>query len=361
MTRIFNFSAGPAVLPTEVLQQAAGEMLDWHGSGMSVMEMSHRGPEFSSIHRQALDDLRELLDVPFNYKILFQQGGGLGQNAIVPLNLAGRRNDPVIDFVHTGSWSGKSIKEAARYARVNVAASSEADQFSRVPARDTWQLTPGAAYLHICTNETIDGVEYPDAPEIDADVPIVADMSSHILSRQIDISKYGVIFAGAQKNIGPAGLTLVIVRDDLLEYASPQCPSAFNWKTCAEHDSLYNTPPTYAIYIAGLVFAWLKQRGGVAAMEARNIEKARLLYEALERDDFYVNRVAPEYRSRMNVPFYLRDESLNDQFLAGAKARGLLQLKGHKSVGGMRASIYNAMPIEGVQALVDYLNEFAGR
>ena len=361
MTRIFNFSAGPAVLPTEVLQQAAGEMLDWHGSGMSVMEMSHRGPEFSSIHRQALDDLRELLDVPANYKILFQQGGGLGQNAIVPLNLAQRRSDPVIDFVHTGSWSGKSIKEAARYARVNVAASSEADQFSRVPARDTWQLTPGAAYLHICTNETIDGVEYPDAPEIDADVPIVADMSSHILSRQIDISKYGVIFAGAQKNIGPAGLTLVIVRDDLLEYASPQCPSAFNWKTCAEHDSLYNTPPTYAIYIAGLVFAWLKQRGGVAAMEARNIEKARLLYEALERDDFYVNRVAPEYRSRMNVPFYLRDESLNDQFLAGAKARGLLQLKGHKSVGGMRASIYNAMPIEGVQALVDYLNEFAGR
>jgi phosphoserine aminotransferase len=361
MTRIFNFSAGPAVLPTEVLQQAAGEMLDWHGSGMSVMEMSHRGPEFSSIHRQALDDLRELLDVPANYKILFQQGGGLGQNAIVPLNLAQRRSDPVIDFVHTGSWSGKSIKEAARYARVNVAASSEADQFSRVPARDTWQLTPGAAYLHICTNETIDGVEYPDAPEIDADVPIVADMSSHILSRQIDISKYGVIFAGAQKNIGPAGLTLVIVRDDLLEYASPQCPSAFNWKTCAEHDSLHNTPPTYAIYIAGLVFAWLKQRGGVAAMEARNIEKARLLYEALERDDFYVNRVAPEYRSRMNVPFYLRDESLNDQFLAGAKARGLLQLKGHKSVGGMRASIYNAMPIEGVQALVDYLNEFAGR
>ncbi|MDN4036709.1 3-phosphoserine/phosphohydroxythreonine transaminase [Massilia sp. YIM B02443] len=361
MTRIFNFSAGPAVLPTEVLQQAAGEMLDWHGSGMSVMEMSHRGPEFSSIHRQALDDLRELLDVPANYKILFQQGGGLGQNAIVPLNLAQRRNDPVIDFVHTGSWSGKSIKEAARYARVNVAASSEVDQFSRVPARDTWQLTPGAAYLHICTNETIDGVEYPDAPEIDADVPLIADMSSHILSRQIDISKYGVIFAGAQKNIGPAGLTLVIVRDDLLEYASPQCPSAFNWKTCAEHDSLYNTPPTYAIYIAGLVFAWLKQRGGVAAMEARNIEKARLLYEALERDDFYVNRVAPEYRSRMNVPFYLRDESLNDQFLAGAKARGLLQLKGHKSVGGMRASIYNAMPIEGVQALVDYLNEFAGR
>jgi len=361
MTRIFNFSAGPAVLPTEVLQQAASEMLDWHGSGMSVMEMSHRGPEFSSIHRQALDDLRELLQVPANYKILFQQGGGLGQNAIVPLNLAGRRADPVIDFIHTGSWSGKSVKEAARYARVNVAASSEADHFSRVPARESWRLTPGAAYLHLCTNETIDGVEYQDAPLIDPDVPIVADMSSHILSRRIDIAKYGVIFAGAQKNIGPAGLTLVIVRDDLLGSASPQCPSAFNWKTCAEHDSLYNTPPTYAIYIAGLVFAWLKRQGGVAALEARNIEKARLLYAALDADDFYANRVAPEYRSRMNVPFYLRDETLNDQFLAGAKTRGLLQLKGHKSVGGMRASIYNAMPIEGVQALVDYLNEFAGR
>lgn len=361
MSIIFNFSAGPAVLPQEVLQQAAGEMLDWHGSGMSVMEMSHRGPEFSSIHRQALSDLRELLDVPANYRILFQQGGGLGQNAIVPLNLAGRRADPVIDFVHTGSWSGKSVKEAARYARVNVAASSEPDKFTCVPPRDSWRLTPGAAYLHVCTNETIDGVEYPDAPEIDPDVPVVADMSSHILSRRIDIAKYGVIFAGAQKNVGPAGLTLVIVRDDLLEYALPGCPSAFHWKTCAEHDSLYNTPPTYAIYIAGLVFAWLKRQGGVAAIERRNIEKARLLYEALDADDFYANRVAPEYRSRMNVPFYLRDESLNEAFLAGAKARGLLQLKGHKSVGGMRASIYNAMPIEGVRALVDYLNEFARR
>ena len=231
MTHVFNFSAGPAVLPKEVLQQAASEMLDWHGSGMSVMEMSHRGPEFSSIHRQALDDLRELLDVPANYKILFQQGGGLGQNAIVPLNLAGRRNDPVIDFVHTGSWSGKSIKEAARYARVNVAASSEAEGFARVPARDAWKLSKDAAYLHICTNETIDGVEYNFVPDAKPKVPIVADMSSHILSRKIDISKYGVIFAGAQKNIGPAGLTLVIVRDDLLDYASPQCPSAFNWKT----------------------------------------------------------------------------------------------------------------------------------
>lgn len=361
-TQVFNFSAGPAVLPKEVLQQAASEMLDWHGSGMSVMEMSHRGPEFISIYQQAESDLRELLAVPANYRVLFMQGGGLAQNAIIPLNMVGCCPQPAtIDFIHTGSWSGKSIKEAKRYAHVNIAASSEASGFVGVPPQDTWNLTSHAAYLHICTNETIDGVEYNFVPDSMPKVPIVADMSSHILSRQIDVSKYGVIFAGAQKNIGPAGLTLVIVRDDLLDDALPICPSAFHWRTVAEHDSMFNTPPTYAIYIAGLVFAHLKQQGGVAAMEQRNIEKARLLYEALDADDFYQNRVAPEYRSRMNVPFYLRDESLNDKFLAGAKARGLLQLKGHKSVGGMRASIYNAMPLEGVQALVDYLNEFAGR
>jgi len=362
MTQVFNFSAGPAVLPKAVLQQAASEMLDWQGSGMSVMEMSHRGPEFISIYKQAEADLRELLAVPANYRILFMQGGGLGQNAIIPMNLLGRVREPaVIDFVHTGSWSGKSIKEAARYAQVNVAASSQAGGFASVPPQETWQLTDGAAYLHVCTNETIDGVEYNFVPQVPGDVPLVADMSSHILSRQIDVSQYGVIFAGAQKNIGPAGLTLVIVREDLLEHALPICPSAFNWKNVAEHESMFNTPPTYAIYIAGLVFSHLKAQGGVAAMEARNIEKARLLYEALDRDDFYANRVDESCRSRMNIPFYLRDESLNEQFLAGAKARGLLQLKGHKSVGGMRASIYNAMPIEGVQALVDYLNEFAGR
>jgi phosphoserine aminotransferase len=361
-TKIFNFSAGPAVLPREVLQQAAAEMLDWHGSGMSVMEMSHRGPEFISIYQQAVADLRELLGIPDNYKILFQQGGGLGQNAIIPLNLAGRRPQPAtIDFVHTGSWSGKSLKEAARYANVNVAASARENGFTTVPPQETWKLTKDAAYLHICTNETIDGVEYNFVPAVAGDVPIVADMSSHILSRKVDVSRYGVIFAGAQKNIGPAGLTLVIVREDLLDCALPICPSVFHWKTVAGHDSMLNTPPTYAIYIAGLVFDWIKRQGGVAAIEQRNIEKARLLYDALDADGFYQNRVAKENRSRMNVPFYLRDESLNEKFLAGAKARGLLQLKGHKSVGGMRASIYNAMPIEGVQALVDYLNEFAGR
>ena len=362
MTQIYNFSAGPAVLPKEVLEQAAAEMLDWHGSGMSVMEMSHRGPEFISIYEAAQRDLRELLAVPANYKILFLQGGGLGENAIVPLNLVGRKPQPAtIDFIESGSWSAKSIKEAAKYAKVNVAASSKAGAYASVPAQADWKLTPGAAYLHICTNETIDGAEYNFVPELAGDTPIVADMSSHILSRVIDVSKYGVIFGGAQKNIGPAGLTLVIVREDLLGAALPVCPSAFDWSIVAAHDSMYNTPPTYAIYIAGLVFQWLKRQGGIAAMEQRNIEKAALLYAALDADDFYENRIAKTDRSRMNIPFFLRDESQNEAFLAGAKKRGLLQLKGHKSVGGMRASIYNAMPIEGVQALVDYLNEFAGR
>jgi phosphoserine aminotransferase len=369
VTHIYNFSAGPAVLPKEVLAQAAAEMLDWHGSGMSVMEMSHRGPEFISIYKAAERDLRELLAVPDNYKILFLQGGGLSQNAIVPMNLVGHKPQPAtIDFVHTGSWSGKSIKEAAKYATVNVAASAQAEGFTRVPPQSEWKLTPGAAYLHMCTNETIDGVEFDfdhGSPQpLTGDCTgtlLVADMSSHILSRRIDVSKYGLIFAGAQKNIGPAGVTIVIVREDLLGKALPICPSAFDFKLVADNESMYNTPPTYGIYIAGLVFQWLKKQGGVAEMEKRAKAKAALLYGALDADDFYSNRVAPENRSRMNVPFFLKDESKNEAFLAGAKARGLLQLKGHKSVGGMRASIYNAMPIEGVQALVDYLNEFAGR
>ncbi len=358
MTRVYNFSAGPAVLPQEVLRIAADEMLDWHGSGMSVMEMSHRGKEFISIYEAAERDLRELLAVPANYRILFLQGGGIGENAIVPMNMLGRKAQPaVVDFVHTGSWSGKSIKEAKKYCTVNVAASSESQKFTAIPARDTWKLSKDAAYVHICTNETIDGVEFQFAPDV-GDVPLVADMSSHILSRVIDVSKYGVIFGGAQKNIGPAGLTLVIVREDLIGHALTICPSAFDWKLVAENHSMYNTPPTYAIYIAGLVFQWLKKQGGVAAMERRNVAKAALLYDYLDSTDFYINKVAKDCRSRMNVPFFLTDESLNEVFLAGAKERNLLQLKGHKSVGGMRASIYNAMPIEGVQALVDYLKEF---
>ncbi|HZW13903.1 MAG TPA: 3-phosphoserine/phosphohydroxythreonine transaminase [Noviherbaspirillum sp.] len=358
MTRVYNFSAGPAVLPQEVLKQAADEMLDWHGSGMSVMEMSHRGKEFISIYEAAERDLRELLNVPSNYRILFLQGGGIGENAIVPLNLVGMKPQPAtVDFINTGSWSSKSIKEAKKYCNVNVAASSEEQKFTTIPARESWNLSKDAAYVHVCTNETIDGVEFQYAPDV-GDVPLVADMSSNILSRVIDVSKYGVIFGGAQKNIGPAGLTLVIVRDDLIGHALSICPSAFDWKLVAENQSMYNTPPTYAIYIAGLVFQWLKRQGGVAAMEQRNIAKAALLYDYLESTSFYVNKVAKDCRSRMNVPFFLRDEALNDAFLAGAKERGLLQLKGHKSVGGMRASIYNAMPIEGVRALVDYMKDF---
>ncbi|HEY0845959.1 MAG TPA: 3-phosphoserine/phosphohydroxythreonine transaminase [Noviherbaspirillum sp.] len=362
MTRVHNFSAGPAVLPVEVLQQAAEEMLDWHGSGMSVMEMSHRGKEFISIYEAAERDFRDLMNVPSNYRILFLQGGGLGENAIVPMNLVGRKSKPAtVDFVHTGSWSGKSLKEARKYCTVNVAASSEAQKFTSIPPRETWKLTRDAAYVHICTNETIDGVEFQFTPNVSAetnDAPLVADMSSHILSRVIDVSKYGVIYAGAQKNIGPAGVTIAIVREDLIGHALDICPSAFDWKLVAENHSMYNTPPTYGIYIAGLVFQWLKKQGGVAAMEQRNIVKAALLYDYLDSTDFYVNKVAKDCRSRMNVPFFLKDESLNETFLAGAKERGLLQLKGHKSVGGMRASIYNAMPVDGVQSLVDYLKEF---
>ena len=362
MGRVYNFSAGPAVLPQEVLQQAADEMLDWHGSGMSVMEMSHRGKEFISIYEAAERDLRELLAVPDNYRILFLQGGGIGENAIVPMNLVGRKAQPaVVDFIHTGSWSGKSLREARKYCTVNVAATSEADKFHAIPPRADWKLSKDAAYVHICTNETIDGVEFQYTPDVSVDTngaPLVADMSSHILSRRIDVSKYGVIFGGAQKNIGPAGLTLVIVRDDLIGHALSICPSAFDWKLAADNQSMFNTPPTYAIYIAGLVFQWLKRQGGIDAMEQRNVAKAALLYDYLDSTGFYRNEVAKDCRSRMNVPFFLSDESLNDAFLAGAKDRGLLQLKGHKSVGGMRASIYNAMSIDGVRALVDYLKEF---
>jgi phosphoserine aminotransferase len=369
MTRVFNFSAGPAVMPDEVLQEAAAEMLDWHGSGMSVMEMSHRGREFMSIIDSARADLRELLAVPPEYRILFMQGGGLGENAIVPMNLLGRTTQSgkaaVIDFVQTGSWSVKSANEAKRYAAVHIAASNAGGHVTSVPAVASWQRSADAAYLHVCTNETIDGVEFDVAPgaqwavDVNASgVPLVADMSSHILSRVIDVSQYGVIFGGAQKNIGPAGLTVVIVREDLLGQALPICPSAFNWQIVADNDSMYNTPPTYAIYMAGLVFRWLQRQGGIAAMEQRNVAKAAMLYDYLDATDFYSNRVDAAFRSRMNVPFFLADDALNEAFLAGAKEHRMLQLKGHKSVGGMRASLYNAMPLAGVQALVAYMREF---
>ena len=356
MARPFNFSAGPAVLPEEVLQQAAAEMLDWHGCGMSVMEMSHRGKEFTQIATEAEADFRELLAIPANYKILFMQGGAIAENAIIPLNLLGDKQ--TADYLVTGTWSAKSFKEAKKYCTPHLVAGSLSAPYLTVPPASTFQYSADPAYLFVCSNETIDGVEIFDEPVVRSNLPIVADMSSNILSRPINVSRYGLIFGGAQKNIGPAGLTFVIVRDDLLDRASPLCPSAFEYKTVAANGSMYNTPPTYSIYIAGLVFKWLKQQGGLTYIEARNVAKSELLYGCLDASDFYVTKVEKAFRSRMNVPFFLNDEALNDAFLGEAKAAGLLQLKGHKSVGGMRASIYNAMPLEGVQALVTFLKDF---
>ena len=353
--RTFNFSAGPAVLPEPVLRRAADEMLDWHGSGMSVMEMSHRGKEFIGIANKAESDFRKLLAVPDNYRVLFLQGGAMAENALIPMNLLGAKTSA--DYVNTGEWSKKSIKEAGKYCRVNVAASAADRNFTYVPAQASWNLDPNAAYVHVCTNETIGGVEYHWVPDTHG-VPLVADMSSHLLSRAVDVSKYGVIYGGAQKNIGPAGLTLVVVREDLLGHALPITPSAFNWKEQADNDSMLNTPPTYSIYIAGLVFEWLLDQGGIAAIEQRNIAKAAMLYDYLDQSRFFSNPVAKDDRSRMNIPFFLADSALDEAFLKGAQQNHMVQLKGHRVVGGMRASIYNAMPVEGVQALVAYMKEF---
>jgi len=363
MTRVYNFSAGPAALPEPVLRQAAEEMLDWRGSGMGVMEMSHRGPEFMSIHAEAQALLRSLMGIPAHYKTLFMQGGALAQNAILPLNLLnGRRSaksggKASADYIDTGIWSQKSIAEARRYGAVNVAASAADNGYTRVPERSTWRLDPDADYVHLCSNETIGGLEHATEPDV-GDVPLVADMSSSILSRPVDVSRYGCIYGGAQKNIGPAGLTIVIVREDLIGQAQPATPTAFDYRVVADNDSMFNTPPTWAIYIAGLVFQWIEAQGGVAAMAERNAAKAALLYGTLDASGLYTVPVAPGHRSRMNVVFRLRDERLDAAFLKGAQERGLAQLKGHRSVGGMRASIYNAMPLEGVQALVDWLREF---
>jgi phosphoserine aminotransferase len=368
--RPFNFSAGPAAMPEEVLAQAADEMLDWPDArgrrcGMGVMEMSHRGKEFLSIYTQAEADLRELLAVPANYRILFMQGGGLAENAIVPLNISALKADAngrgAADFVVTGSWSEKSFAEAGKYCDAHVASNSKVEGFTSIAEAATWQLSPNASYVHICSNETINGVEYhtlPDLKALGSKAELVIDFSSHVASRSVDWSRVGLAFGGAQKNLGPAGLTLVVVREDLLGHAMEICPSAFNYQTVAKNESMYNTPPTYSIYMAGLIFQWLKRQGGIAAMEAANVTKAELLYRAIDASGFYLNKVHKACRSRMNVPFFLRDESLNDAFLAGAKEAGLLQLKGHKSVGGMRASIYNAMPLAGVQALTAYMHEF---
>jgi len=356
MTQIYNFSAGPAVLPKEVLEQARDEMLDWHGSGMSIMEMSHRGKEFMGIAAEAEADLRELMAIPHNYKVLFLQGGAHSQFSMVPMNLLGAKTSA--DYLDTGIWSKKAIDEAGRYCTVNIAASSADRNYTYAPAFNEWKLNKDAAYLHFTSNETIGGVEIFDTPDT-SDVPLVCDMSSHILSRPVDVKKYGIIYAGAQKNIGPAGLTIVIVRDDLIGHTLPGTPTMFDYKIHADNDSMYNTPPTYAMYIAGLVFKLLKAKGGLAEMEKANIAKSRLLYDYLDSSDFYHSPIAVENRSRMNVPFTLKDSALDQPFLELSHKAGLLQLKGHKLVGGMRASIYNAMPIEGVQALVSFMQDFA--
>ncbi|MGB5206117.1 MAG: 3-phosphoserine/phosphohydroxythreonine transaminase [Azonexus sp.] len=359
MGRVWNFSAGPAALPEEVLLQARDELLDWHGAGCSVMEMSHRSKEFTGIIAQAEADLRELMDIPAGYKVLFLQGGATLQFAQIPMNLLAGRS---ADYIVTGSWSKKAFREAQRVGNVRCAVTTESSNFTRLPVAEEIRLDPFAAYLHVCTNETIHGVEIPAERIADTGVPLVADMSSHILSRPLPVDKFGLIYAGAQKNIGPSGLTLVIVRQELLGMAPLNIPSIMDYALMAENGSLLNTPPTYGIYVAGLVFQWLKRQGGLAGIAAVNAEKARILYECIDQSGgFYANPVDPDCRSRMNVPFTLADPALDAVFLAEAKAAGLVSLKGHKSVGGMRASIYNAIPLDGVRVLVDFMNDFAKR
>jgi len=356
MSRAYNFCAGPATLPESVLQQARDEMLDWRGSGMSVMEMSHRSDEFVEIAETAEKDLRELAGISDDYAVLFMQGGASSQFSTIPLNLLGDKTSA--DYVNTGIWSEKAIAEASRYGAVNVVASSAAQSFTTVPGQDTWNTDPGAAYLHYTPNETIGGLEFDFVPD-SGSVPLVADMSSTMLSRPVDVSKFGLIYAGAQKNIGPSGLVVVIIRKDLLGKARKETPTMMNYQVIADNDSMYNTPATYSWYLSGLVFKWLKEQGGVQAMGELNRRKASKLYGFIDASDFYANPIEPRFRSWMNVPFTLADDALSGEFLKGADARGLLNLKGHRSVGGMRASIYNAMPEAGVDALIDYMTKFA--
>lgn len=366
--RVFNFSPGPAALPTEVLERAAGEMLDWRGLGVSVMEISHRSKAFIAVAEQAEADLRSLLRVPQHYKVLFMQGGAIGQNAIVPLNLMAPFQRA--SYLISGQWSARSAKEAARYGEVAVVADSRDAQgsFRGVTPQSQWRVNPQSSYLHLCLNETIDGVAF-DAPiergsashQVPPEMPVVADVSSTLLSEPLEVERFGLLYGGAQKNIGPAGLSLVIVREDLLGKAHRHCPSAFDYQTVSEHASMYNTPPTFAIYLAGLVFDWLLRQGGLAAIAEVNRAKAALLYHAIDNSSLYLNRVEPAYRSRMNVVFFLRNASLDEAFLAESLDAGLFALKGHRVVGGMRASIYNAMPLAGVHALVDFMRDFERR
>ena len=357
--RVFNFAAGPATLPVEVLEQVRGELLDWQGSGTSIMEVSHRGKAFMAVAQEAEALLRELLGVPANYRVLFLQGGATGQFAAVPMNLA--RADSVVDYINTGHWSQKARLEAQRYcARVNVAADEAASGYTTVPAPSALHLTQGAAYVHYTPTETIGGVEFPYIPET-GEVPLVADMSSTLLSRPLEVARFGLIYAGAQKNIGPAGLVVVLVREDLIGRARPATPAVWDYQAMAQDGSMLNTPATFAWYVAGLVLRWLKAQGGLAAIAAHNRAKAQLLYATIDSSGFYRNPVAVNCRSWMNVPFTLADARLDEEFLAGARAAGLANLAGHRSVGGMRASLYNAMPLAGVEALTAYMREFARR
>lgn len=354
--RNFNFAAGPAALPTSVLEQAQAELLDWHGKGMSIMEISHRSADYIEVAKQAEQDLRDLLLIPSNYKVLFLQGGASQQFAQIPLNLLAEKQQA--DYIDTGIWSRKAIDEAKKFANIHVAASGKAYDYFAIPTQDEWQLSKGAAYVHYTSNETIGGVQFDWHPAV-ADVPLVVDASSDILSRPLDVSKYGVIYAGAQKNIGPSGLVVVIIREDLLGKARTSCPTMLNYQVAAEHDSMFNTPPTFAWYFAGLIFKWLKQQGGLEAIKKINEEKKNVLYSYIDSTEFYINPINPANRSWMNVPFRLIDEKLDKIFLAKAEANGLFNLKGHRSVGGMRASIYNAVTLEAVKALVDFMKTFA--
>jgi phosphoserine aminotransferase len=355
---VYNFGAGPAMLPVEVMKTAQAELLDWHGTGISVIEMSHRSKEFASIVEESEADLRELLNVPDTHRILFLQGGASSQFAMVPMNLLGKNR--TADYIHTGIWSGKAIKEAQRFGNINIAASSETESFLTIPDTSEWKLSTDPAYVYYTDNETIGGLEFSGLPDV-GDVPLVSDMTSNFLSRPIDISRFGVIIAGSQKNIGPAGLVIVIVREDLLGKAGTNIPSLYDYAIQNREKSLYNTPPTFTWYMAGLVFKWVKEQGGISAMQSKSMIRSGKLYQAIDGSEFYANPVRHEFRSRMNVPFTLPDDSLNDAFLNQARERGMVELKGHRSVGGMRASLYNAMPEEGVNALLDFMREFANR
>ncbi|MBT43708.1 MAG: phosphoserine transaminase [Idiomarina sp.] len=354
---VFNFSAGPAMLPKVVMEQAQSELLNWNNTGVSVMEFSHRDPAYVAMAKQAEHDLRDLLNVPDGYEVLFLQGGGRGQFSAVPQNIASKTS--TVDYLDSGIWSGYAIREAQKYVgAVNVVAGNqETGQGKAIAPRDQWKLSDNAAYFHYCPNETVDGIALHDIPDVDA--PIVADMSSNILAEPLDVSRFGVIYAGAQKNIGPSGFAIAIVKKDLLGNPQPELSSIMDYQLQAKDNSMYNTPNTFAWYLSGLVFKWLKEQGGLTAMGQTNHQKASTLYSYIDGSDFYRNQVNPDYRSIMNIPFQLADERLDERFLAEANEAGLMGLKGHRFVGGMRASLYNAMPLEGVKVLIDFMDEFA--